>query len=84
MKGRLGILLIFAMIFIMVTCQSPARVIKGKKHTEVYVDTIFDGSGNIVTIKKHTERNEHRETYYYTIFAFVLITGLILYSKSKQ
>jgi hypothetical protein len=68
----------------MVTCQPPSRVVKGRKHTEVYVDTIFDGEGNIVTIKKHMEKNVHRDTYYYTIFAFVLITGLILYSKSKQ
>ena len=81
---RLGVLLIFIMLFVMVTCQPPSRVVKGRKHTEMYVDTIFDGKGNIVTIKKHMEKNVHRDTYYYTIFAFVLITGLILYSKSKQ
>ena len=81
---RLGVLLIIVMMFVSLTCQTPTRTSRHRKTDKFYVDTVYDGRGNVVAIKKHIERNEHRDTYYYTIFALTLMTLLIIYSNSKK
>ena len=57
------------------------RIVKSK---ETAVDTLFNGKGEVISINKHSEREEHKETYYYTLLAVLIITSLILFSKSKQ
>ena len=84
MKKYLGVFIILVLVFIATMCRPPSKMFRGSNHTEVYTDTIFDGGGNVVTIKKHSEKNERRDTYYYTIFALVLVTAIVIISKSKN
>jgi hypothetical protein len=81
---RLGVLFIIIMMFVGLTCQTPTRTSRQRKVNKFYVDTVYDGKGNVIAIKKHSEKNEHRDTYYYTIFTLALMTLLIIYSNSKR
>jgi len=84
MKKIIAFILLLLSITIITMCRSPERASNVRKGSEYSIDSIFDGKGNLVGVRKRKEINEHRNTYYYTVFALVLITGLILFSKTKQ
>ena len=74
---------IIVILLFVITCQPPRKMGRDIKTDRVYIDTIFDANGNVLSIKKHNEKVKHYEMYYYSLMAVSFIMLYLIIKKNN-